>query len=333
MRYFGSKKSTLSQLEDHIPDPTPGAVSGDLFGGIGIVSALLKSKGYRVVTADQLTFPTYFQVATLEYSIQPSFRMLRTKYKWPSAVDVSDELNMCRDTGSNWFLSEYSIKRRFFSSENAIRIQSAWNRIRTWDTAGLLNRKEKAFLLASLIDSMDHVANTAGTYYAYLKGWTRKALLPFRYRFLKPVSGPSGGIVIQGNASDIFKRYEFDFLYLDPPYNGRNYSLYYHLPETIARCEEPQVRGKAGVPQRTPVYSPMYKSITGKDLLSEILRKSIFARVAIQYSHDGLIPMEFIENELRTRCRRVEAHKLSSWAYTSKSRPRRSEQILLLGEV
>lgn len=333
MRYFGSKKSTLSQLEAHIPDPTPGAVSGDLFGGIGIVSALLKSKGYRVVTADQLLFPTYFQIATLEYSIQPYFRALRTKYKWSSAADVCEELNGCRDIGSNWFLSEYAIKRQFFLPENALRIQSAWNRIRTWDKAGLLNRKERAFLLASLIDSMDYVANTAGTYYAYLKGWTRKALHPFRYRFLKPAPGPSGGIVIQGDASDIHKKYEFDFLYLDPPYNGRNYSLYYHLPETIARCEEPQVRGKAGVPERTPLYSPMYRSTTGKCLLSEILRTSSFTSVAIQYSHDGLVPMEFIETELRTRCRKVVAHRLSSWAYTSKSRPRQSEQILLLGEV
>ena len=243
MRYIGSKKSTLLQLANYVPDPGEGALAGDLFGGIGVVSALLKSKGYRVVTADQLVFPTYFQTATLEYSIQPSFRTLRKRFEWPPHIDVAAELNRYDNSGTNWFVSEYSDRRKFFRRANAEGIQSAWNKIQTWDDRGLLNRKEKAFLLASLINSMDNVANTAGTYYAYLKGWTRKALRPFRYRFLKPVAGPSGSTVIQGNANEIYKNYEFSFLYLDPPYNHRNYSLYYHLPETIARCEQPPGAG------------------------------------------------------------------------------------------
>ena len=330
MRYLGSKKSTLSQLELYVTEPRGSATFGDLFGGIGVVSALFKSKGYRVITADQLVFATYFQTATLEYSIHPSFRKLRTKYGWSRGMDVITELNQCRNLGSNWLVTEYSIRRRFFKPENAKLIQSAWNQIRAWDGDGLLNRKERAFLLASLINSMDYVANTAGTYYAYLKGWTRKAINPFTFKFLKPVRGAKDCTVIHGDASTIHENHEFEFLYLDPPYNGRNYSLYYHLPETIARCEEPTVRGKAGVPNREPLYSLMYRSTTAKELLSDILRQSEFDTVAIQYCNDGLVPLKFIRSELHAICRSVRAYRLNSWRYTNTSRPRNSEQILFL---
>ena len=330
MRYFGSKKSTLAQLERFISKPSGDSICGDLFGGIGIVSSLCKSIGYRVITADQLVFATYFQTATLEYSIQPSFRRLRKSFGWSNSMDVCAHLNRCHNLGTNWLVTEYSVKRHFFRPANANKIQAAWNQIRVWDDDGLLNRKERAFLLASLINSLDYVANTAGTYYAYLKNWTRKALHPFKYRFLKPVAGAKGCIVLRGDASRIYRNYEFEFLYLDPPYNSRNYSLYYHLPETIARCEEPSVRGKAGIPSRKPLYSSMYRSESAKELLSEILRDCEFSTIGIQYCDNGLMPLNFIRNELHSKCKPVRIHRLSSWSYTSTSRPRKSEQILFL---
>ena len=331
MRYLGSKKSTLSQLEGYIPHPKPGAVAGDLFGGIGVVSALFKSLGYRVISGDQLLFPTYFQTARLAYSIQPSFRTLRYKYSWSQTAEVCAELNKCNNTGSNWLSKNYSQERRFFGPKNARRIEAAWNQIRTWDNAGYLNSREKAFLLASLINSMDDVANTAGTYYAYLKSWTRKAKRPFSYRFLKPVSGVAGCLVVRGDASELCTQHEFDLLYLDPPYNRRNYSRYYHLPETMARCEEPAVRGAAGIPDRNATSSPMYSTATATDALFEILGASRFSTVVIQYSADGLVSLPAIVRELRSRCRRVSVRTVTSWSYTSTPCPRTGTQVLLLG--
>ena len=331
MRYLGSKKSTLSQLADYVPRPQSESLAGDLFGGIGVVSAFLKSRGYRVATGDQLLFPTYFQTARLAYSILPTFRTLRREYAWSSSADVRTRLNSCRNAGSTWFSRTYSQERRFFLPENALRIEAAWNQIRAWALAGYLNEREKAFLLASLISSMDDVANTAGTYYAYLKSWTRKARRPFCYRFLQPVAGARDCIVTRGDAVELCKQHDFDFLYLDPPYNRRNYSRYYHLPETIARCEEPNVRGRAGIPSRAPVSSLMYAASTATEALVEILRTSRFRTVAIQYSHDGLASIPEIERALRSHCQTVRVHELTSWGYTATSRARAGTQLLLLG--
>ena len=116
MRYLGSKKSTLSQLADYVPHPQPESVAGDLFGGIGVVSAFLKSLGYRVVTGDQLLFPTYFQTARLAYSIQPPFRTLRRKYAWSSSADVRTCLNSCGNAGSTLVFSYLFTRETLLSS-------------------------------------------------------------------------------------------------------------------------------------------------------------------------------------------------------------------------
>ncbi|MBO4999016.1 MAG: HAD hydrolase family protein [Lachnospira sp.] len=89
-----------------------------------------------------------------------------------------------------WMISEYSRKRQFFTYENACHIQGCIDNIKQWEKEGVLTDKENAILIASLIQSFDNVANTAGTYYAYLKEYYRKAKRPFKFKLLEaPVLG------------------------------------------------------------------------------------------------------------------------------------------------
>ena len=115
-----------------------------------------------------------------------------------------------------------------------------------------LTSGEKAFLVASLVDSMDRVENTAGTYYAYLKGLSRKARRPFRFHLVSPVKGGSSCSAHLMPAEELVAMKEWDVLYLDPPYNERSYSGYYHLPESMSRLETPQCTGLSGSPTGIP---------------------------------------------------------------------------------
>ena len=321
----------MAQLAQHIPETTRGAIAGDLYGGIGVVAGTLKSSGYSVVSADQLLFPTYFQTARLAYSRLPSFQRLRNEFGWESINDILVNLNTCENVGTNWFAHEYSSNRKFFKLRNAERIQASWNRIRFWDARGLITRKEKAILLASLIDSMDRVANTAGTYYAYLKDWTRKALLPFEFKFLKPVRGVKCKKIVQGDALDVSKLFTFDLLYLDPPYNGRNYSRYYHLPETLAHCEEPIVRGVSGMPARSFIRSDMYSQLSASTAIEEIVANCDYRKVMIHYSASGVMEVDFLRQLVKSNCGKVYEYTLNSLAYTSTKRSRLSSHVLLVG--
>ena len=87
----------------------------------------------------------------------------------------------------------------------------------------------------------------------------------------------------------------------------------------------------AGIPERNSIHSALYKPASAKEALGDILGNSYFEFIAVHYSDDGLVPLSFIKKELRARCRNIGVHKLSAWAYTSISRPRVSDQILLVG--
>jgi adenine-specific DNA-methyltransferase len=82
---------------------------------------------------------------------------------------------------------------------------------------------------------MDSVANTAGTYYAYIKTMSRKATKPFIFHLIAPTQGNLFCNSLLCDANLLVKELSSDILYLDPPYNERNYQRYYHLPENIAR--------------------------------------------------------------------------------------------------
>ena len=105
---------------------------------------------------------------------------------------------------------EFSEQRMFFTADNAARIAGAWDSIRQWDDNRWLSVSERSHLLASLIDSADACANTAGTYYAYLKTWYRKALRPFSLELLEVPVGLPAGQAKRGDALDTLRGHQFD---------------------------------------------------------------------------------------------------------------------------
>ena len=202
-----------------------------------------KAKGYRVCVGDHHTFAHTYQVASIVASRTPSFRGVRKALGLATAQEVVGHLQHARGR-RGWILREYSELRRFFTRENAMRIEACRRAIREWHRCGLLGPTEHAVLRASLIDSADKVANTAGTYYAYLKNWHRKALRPFQFELIQPTCGQAGCTAVRTEALALAGTRKWDVLYLDPPYNSRRYDAYYHLPETLALDTEPRVSGR-----------------------------------------------------------------------------------------
>lgn len=168
LRYLGSKTSTTEQVYQRITGLIPRGSFCDPFGGVGIVGAFFKRRGFSVWSGDILRNAHYFQVARIQRNRRPSFRLLRKSLRLDSTAEVVQMLNEAHQK-DGWFEREYSRKRQFFIAENAQRIAGCRLMIRSWTRDELVSEQEKAVLLASLVNSMDKVANTAGTYYAYLK--------------------------------------------------------------------------------------------------------------------------------------------------------------------
>jgi len=328
MRYFGSKASTANLLAEIIGEAVPGGSLCDPFGGIAIVSQRFKQAGYAVTSGDILHCAHAFQVAKLEFNGLPRFEALKSALRLQSVHEVSAYLDDLSPR-YGWIYHEFSRKRQFFTAANGAAIDSVRMRIDEWRQANLLTRSEDVYLTACLIDSMDRVANTAGTYYAFLKTWTRKAINPFKFRMIEPISGQAECVSYLIDAEQLAARKTYDILYLDPPYNERNYAGYYHLPETIATARAPRPKGRSGVAAAPKPFSAFTRPSLAPRALEKLLERATFRFLALHYSDEGLISPDTIHHLLGSRgsVKRIE---ITAPGYSTTSEPRRIRHVVYL---
>ena len=310
MRYIGSKTGTLPWLTKFVAEHAPQARSlCDPFAGTCSVSRMFKSQGFRVVTGDVLELSYVLQIATIGANRAPAFRnvlslpALRRRAEATGVERVFAYLNGLQ--GRAGYLSRNFSEgagRLFFSDLNAGKIDAVRETIQSWDRAGLLSAKEKSFLLAALICSADKVANTAGTYYAHLKSLTRKARKIFVLLPVRPFNNGQENVCRRQDARDVAATCSTDILYLDPPYNDRDYSGYYHLPETLARGDEPLACGASGIPKnRTNPKSDFCSPSRAQDAFATLVRCADARHIMIHSTTDGLVSHDAIVDMLSTR--------------------------------
>jgi adenine-specific DNA-methyltransferase len=182
------------------------------------------------------------------------------------------------------------MRRKFFTERNARRIDKIRIQIAEWASACLVSEREEAYLIASLLNAADAVANTAGTYYAYLKVFYRKAKQPVQLLPLPIHGNGKRNSAHLADAVSLTKRTATDVLYLDPPYNERDYGAYYHLTETIARWDCPEPNGKSGIPMEGRPKSSFCSSGTAESEFKRLLSAPEAKLILVHYSVHGLVP-------------------------------------------
>lgn len=291
MRYLGSKTSLLTDIGRIVQEFSSEGVFCDPFGGIGTVGSYMKKVGYQVLTGDILYFAHCFQVALIENNGEADFEELKKIISVQNEEDIEQYLNSLEGR-SGWLVEEYAKKRMYFTEENAMRIQACMDCIQKWNNQGILKKNEYEILAASLIQSFDMVANTAGTYYAYLKSYYRKAKRTFSFHIIRPTEGNSCCKSYLTDANILLKKAKYDILYLDPPYNERDYRRYYHLPENVAAGIIPVPVGKSGIYVLDKQISLFNKKKNATKALEDLLKESEAKCIIFHYTDDGLIDMD-----------------------------------------
>lgn len=99
--------------------------------------------------------------------------------------------------------------------------------------------------------------------------------------------------VYNEDANSLIKRIEGDILYLDPPYNSRQYSANYHLLNTIADYKSFTPKGKTELREynKSNYCSKAKVQHTFKDLI----RNARFRYIVLSYNNEGIMPMQTIE--------------------------------------
>src|SRR3989339_56590 len=87
-------------------------------------------------------------------------------------------------------------------------------------------------------------ANTASVYGAFLKQLKKTAQIPFVLKPAELIVNDQEHEVFNEDINKLVGQIEGDILYLDPPYNQRQYATNYHLLETVAKYDNPKIHGK-----------------------------------------------------------------------------------------
>ena len=101
---------------------------------------------------------------------------------------------------------------------------------------------------------MDKIANTCGHYDAYIQGAVFSKNLTLALPNVNFVNNPLNRCYNE-DANELVTHIYADLIYIDPPYNSRQYCDAYHLLENIARWEKPEVFGVARKMDRTLMKS------------------------------------------------------------------------------
>ncbi|HEY0390775.1 MAG TPA: DNA adenine methylase [Solirubrobacterales bacterium] len=297
-RYIGNKTRLLPWLTDLIAAEIPaGGTAADLMCGTGSVAAALRTRGYRVVAADLMTFSVHHARVRLRLSRAPQFRRLG----WGSYAEVLKRLNGLAPA-KGFFHREYAPEgapaagcrpRQYLSAENAERLDAILAQLAELEDKGLLSENEIALLRHDAVLATNRVANIAGTYGHYWSKWTRAALTPLE---LRPASFDSlsrtDHVVTQGRAEDVAASVSADICYLDPPYTKRQYAANYHLIETVARGDQPEAIGVSGLRPWRDQYSDFCSKVRLWDAFTQVIERVDAPKVLISYSEDGLIPRD-----------------------------------------
>lgn len=327
MRYLGSKTSLLDDIYMIVEEYAKDGVFCDPFGGIGTVGTFMKKKGCKVITGDILFCAHCFQTALIEHNGSFDFQKLTENLSIKSYEDIENYLNnLSVDKG--WLIEEYSVKRKFFTENNAKKIQACYNCIQHWKSSKIINDFEYKILIASLIQSFDKIANTAGTYYAYLKNYYRKALRPFEYKVIQPNIGNDSCKSYYVDALQLVSMYEYDVLYLDPPYNERKYEHYYHLPENIAKGITPIPKGKSGIYSEDVISSSYNIKSEATEAFKLLIECAKAKCIIFHYTNNGLIKIEDAK-EILSKYGSVEEFEFTCKKYSTNSSNERDKHHIM----
>lgn len=306
MRYIGSKSLLLNNIEFVINENKNGdeRIFCDLFSGTSTVARHFK-RDYKIISNDMLYMSYVLQKATIENNILPRFDALK-EYGIDNVFDYlnNESIDILHPNESDLFIfNNYSpngnCDRMYFTCENAKRIDFVRLTIEKWFGEKLISEKEYFYLIACLLEAVPYVSNITGTYGAYLKKWDKRALNKLNITPLDVTNNNRDNKCFNEDANELIKNISGDILYIDPPYNSRQYLPNYHILETIAKYDYPEIYGKTGLRPYDEQKSKYCMKRHVLNVFDNLIANANFKHIIISYSTDGILSIDELENLLK----------------------------------
>jgi adenine-specific DNA-methyltransferase len=317
MNYIGSKLSLLEFLEDSINKVVnkKSRVFCDLFAGTGIVGRYFKKKGYKIIANDIQYYSYVLNRHYIGNHKELKFSQLTKKIPELKKIAVKERKNfICNYLSDlkgvkgfiykNYCLGGTKNKkepRQYFSDENGMRCDAIRQKIENWKKEKLINDDEYYFLITSLVESIDKYANTASVYGAFLKKLKKTAQSSLILKPAELIINDQGHEVFNADINEVSGKVKGDILYLDPPYNHRQYATNYHLLETIAKYDKPKIHGKTGLREYQKQKSLYCSRSNVKKAFKDLILKANVKYIFLSYNNEGLMTLSDIKEIMSLR--------------------------------
>ncbi len=240
-RYLGNKYKLLPFISKVVNENCRDIYTfADLFAGTGAVSSAFCDK---ILITNDLLYSNY--VCNFAWFSPQKFDPLKIKsyiLKYNNQ-DINEDNYMTKNFADT-----------FFSRDDCSRIGFIREDIEQEFRYGKINDRERALLITSLLYAMDKIANTCGHYDAYRQGIQFDKHIELYYPDASNENNFNNRCFNQ-DINLVAQNIVADMVYLDPPYNSRQYCDAYHLLENVAKWEKPSVVGIARKMDRTKIKS------------------------------------------------------------------------------
>lgn len=312
MRYIGSKRSLVENIYELIKQKKLDVDTFtlfDAFSGTGTVGEFFKDK-FRIIANDNQYYSFVMTQAKLNTPDMSFSRLMLDPFEY-----FNDESHALEGFIYNNY-SHTGSERMYFSGQNGKRIDFIRTKIEEWRKLEKISEHEYYYLLACLIESASKVANIAGVYGSYLKTWDPRAVKFMKFIKVEQAEKSSAYEAEVHNKAleDLINNISGDILYLDPPYTKNQYSVQYHLLETIAKYDSPDIKGKGGLRNTSETASAFSRSGDVEVEFEKIIAKSRFKYIILSYNSDGIMSEKYIENVLK-RYGKPETYQLTKIKY------------------
>jgi adenine-specific DNA-methyltransferase len=293
LNYIGSKKTLFKTLkyicDNNIYEHSKEKLSfADLFAGTGTVGFNMNNYYSKIIANDLEYYSYVINYALLKCDCTEKIKII---------IEDCNNLSSVKGLIYNNFSPNPNCNRMFFTNENAEKCDAIRQYINILLKNDSITIDEYMFLLASLLISIDKVANTSSVYGAYLKKYKKSALKSLIIKPIHTIIQKNKNNIVYNNDIIQLVKYSFDIVYLDPPYNQRQYSSNYSPLNYIALYDNIELLGKTG----------LIKNYNKSDFCSKVKVKSTFIEliknlkakyVILSYNNEGLMSFDDLKEIL-----------------------------------
>ncbi len=317
MNYIGSKLSLLDFLEESINKVVDKNCNTfcDLFAGTGVVGSYFKRKDYRIIANDIQYYSYVLNRHYIGNHEELSFSKLSKEISDLEKIKIKNRKKFVCEFLSNlkgikgFIYKNYCLGgtknkkelRQYFSDENGMRCDAIRQKIENWKKEKLISDDEYYFLITSLIESIDKYANTASVYSAFLKKLKKTAQNSLILKPAELIINDQDHEVFNEDINEVAGKVKGDILYLDPPYNQRQYATNYHLLETIAKYDNPEIHGKTGLREYQSQKSLYCSRTQVKKAFKDLILKAKAKYIFLSHNNEGLMTLDDIKEIMSLR--------------------------------